>query len=90
MARTLASMGSLRIGMMLLRDVTLSERDKKHYLTISLKGYASDLMEKVVDSPEYEGLTFKELRESFFNLLSDSSNTSTNWSLFKDLKQGPD
>ena len=43
-----------------------------------------------MDSPEYEGLSFKELRESFFKLLSDLSNASTNWSLFKDLKQGPD
>ena len=65
-----------RIGMMLLRYVTLSESDKKHYLTISLKGYASDIMEEVVDSPEYEGLSFKELRESFFKLLSDSGHCS--------------
>jgi hypothetical protein len=79
-----------KITLMLRRDVTLSESDKKHYLMISLKGAASDLVEDVVDSPEYEGLTFEALREAFFDILSESSNALTNWAVFKDLKQGPD
>ena len=37
-----------------------------------------------MDSPEYEEMSFEELRSKFFNLLS------TDWMLFKDLKQGPD
>ena len=43
-----------------------------------------------MDSPEYKQMNFQEVRSKFFDLLSDSSNATTDWTLFKDLKQGPD
>jgi len=66
-----------RICTMLMRDVTASDNDHKYHLGISLMGYASDLVKEVVDSPEYEEMSFQEVRSTFFNLLSDSSNAST-------------
>ena len=72
-----------RICTMLMRDSTANDSDNKYHLLISLTGYANDLVKEVVDSSEYKQMIFQEVRGKFFDLLSDSSNATTTWTLFK-------
>ena len=66
----------------------ISEKQRKFQLYTNIKGIADEKVQDLaVGKPEFEALTFKELREALFERLAETSDPATDWAQFKDITQ---
>ena len=66
----------------------MSEKQRKFQLYTNIKGIAAEKVQDfAVGTPEFEAMTFIELREALFERLAEMSDPATDWAQFKEITQ---